>query len=159
MTPRKPSARSKATTPGAARGAGDPVRQQPHSTENWFSRNISVANVLTVGSVGVAVVAGWVTMQNRVTLTDERYQMLSGRVQRLDEQIVNLPYRVTVVEQQMGTVNTRIDRVSENVIAALDGVRKDIAQMTTRLEVLTQRLETLAPPKRADADKAQHKVP
>lgn len=56
--------------------------------------------------------------------------------------IDNLLYRLTVVEQGVADVNRRVDRQSDS----LQGVRDDIAGLSTKFEVLQQRIEAVLPP-------------
>lgn len=53
----------------------------------------------------------------------------------------NLNYRLTVQETSLGSANSRIDRGFD----AIDGLRSDIAGVSTKLEVLNQRIELLLP--------------
>lgn len=64
--------------------------------------------------------------------------------------IENLSYRLTVVEQGVADVNRRVDRQSDS----MQGIRDDIGALSTKFEVLSQKIEGILPEKRAELEKS-----
>ena len=116
--------------------------------ETWLSKNLTLSVIVTIAGGAMALVAGWSTLQSRMGVLDEKYQIMHGQMQRIGDQ--NIPYRVTVIEQQMQNTQQRIDRVSETIAVSLDAIRKDLGQMNTGLELLRQKLETIVPARKAE---------
>jgi hypothetical protein len=50
-------------------------------------------------------------------------------------QMPNVLYR-------LGTAETQLDRLTTNVVGSIDGLRKDVGTLTTKVEVLSQKIET-----------------
>lgn len=63
-------------------------------------------------------------------------------------QVPQLTYRVQGLEQDLSLAQGRIDRQDDN----MDAIRSSQSSIETKLEVLTQRIEMLLPPKKAELD-------
>lgn len=75
---------------------------------------------------------------------------LSGQVSSTRTTLDTLPYRVGQLETGLSDSNKRMDRISETVIQSLDAIRKDIATVSTKVEVLSSKIDTIAPVKKTD---------
>lgn len=72
---------------------------------------------------------------------DKVVEQLSTKVVPID----NIQYRLTVAEQGIADVNRRADRINEAVSSRLDKVQESINLLTTKFEVLDQRLQNALP--------------
>lgn len=133
------------------------MQQETHVVWQWFR-----VNVPTLLSIGGLI---WYTATNdasqrhrleaiensqkdRAVVTDEKFATIKSDlalVSQRVEPLSNVVYRVTVVEGQVSETNKRIDRFSESIINSLELIRKDLSGISTRIEVLAQKVDTLSP--------------
>lgn len=104
-----------------------------------------VAGVTSFNKLDARIAAGEVYRQARSEQTDGNFADIRTQLEPLG----NVPYRVTVVEQQLGAVNDRVDRLVGALTSSIDGLRDDVSQLTTRVEVLVTRIEAITPERRA----------
>lgn len=118
---------------------------------SWFARNISVPTLLVLAGLFFTGVTTYRDMQNSISTLNDRiqesgnaaetqYNTLSSQIQQLS--VNNIPYRITVVEEQLKQTNARVDQAALQTTALFEAIRKDISLLSTRVEVLAQRLET-----------------
>jgi hypothetical protein len=87
---------------------------------------------------------------SRSAITDRNFD----EIQKQLEPVPNLTYRVNIVEQQIASVNLRLDRFTETLSSWLDAIRKDVVAVGTKVEVLSTRIEQRmsSPDRRTEAD-------
>jgi len=117
--------------------------------------NWGVFNIPTILAVGGLL---WATA-DRAARQDARLEAIeNSRIQRsveinkvieqLTTKVVlidNMQYRLTIAEQGLSDVNRRADRINESVSSRLDRVQESINTLTTKFEVLDQRLRAAIP--------------
>jgi len=82
----------------------------------------------------------------RSITVDNRFQ----EVQTSLAPLVNLPYRVNVLEQQQIAITQRIDRAGEVISTTVEQIRKDVNGLSTRIEVLGTKIDNITPEKKVD---------
>jgi hypothetical protein len=126
---------------------------------NWF--NFNVPTILAVLGVGWAVASYVKDMETRLTIIEQYRVSRSAitdrnfdEIQKQLEPVPNLTYRVNIVEQQIASVNLRLDRFTETLSSWLDAIRKDVVAVGTKVEVLSTRIEQRmsSPDRRTEAD-------
>lgn len=131
-------------------------------TPSWFERNKAV--LVTIATTSVMQLCGlvWVLAVlrsdvddmkdrsiERSAVIDTRFNDLATWRREVDQQ--NLGWRLSTVEKQMNEINVRLDRMNDNIVAALERVNAGIGGLDKRLDLLAQRVETMTPPRRASA--------
>lgn len=118
---------------------------------NWG--NVNVPTILAITGVFVTLIGTYFRLDNRVSNIEVSRLQRSVEINKVIEQISartiavdNLAYRMTVVEQGVSDVNRRADRINEAVSARLDKLQDSISTLTTKVEVLDQRLQSSLPP-------------
>lgn len=69
---------------------------------------------------------------------------LSALSQKVDP-IGNVTYRIDRAEVQIGETNKRLDRLAETIVNSLDLIRRDVNGLSTRVEVLSQKIDSITP--------------
>lgn len=115
----------------------------------WQWLRINVPTILAIGGLV------WYTAENNAT-TNARLQALetssSGITSSVNalvarvEPLGNVTYRVGVVEGQVLETNKRLDRLAETIVQSLDMIRRDVNGLSTRVEVLSQKIDGIAGP-------------
>lgn len=82
----------------------------------------------------------------RSLMVDNRF----NEVQTSLAPLVNLPYRVGVLEQQQIAITQRIDRAGEVISSTVEQIRKDVNGLSTRIEVLGTKIDNITPEKKID---------
>jgi len=124
---------------------------------NW--RTFNIPNLVAIVTLGIGAITYMNKLDSRIasveeyrvtrsSVTDKKFE----EIQRTIEPLSNVPYRVGVLEQQTAATNARIDRFTEIISTNLDLLRKDVAGLSTRVEVLSQKIDSLTPEKRAELD-------
>lgn len=130
------------------------------NTKVAIATTFNVPTLLAVAGVFATIVTGWNALGARIEkieqsrgiilpLFEAKFADLSTRLSILD----TIPYRVAVAEGRIEETGKRIDRLSESIVAALETIRKDVAGLSTRVEVLTGKIDALADRKQADLRK------
>jgi hypothetical protein len=121
---------------------------------NWATVNFPT--ILAIAGMGVGAIYGYADLQNRLAKVEEYRVSRSAvtdrkfdDVQEALEPLVNLPYRVGALEQQQLATNLRIDRMTEILTNTMELIRKDVATLSTKVEVLSSKIDTITPTKRA----------
>lgn len=122
---------------------------------NWLRFN--VPSLFSIVGAAVAVVVYVNTLDNRVAKMEDyrttRTMIVDNRfndIQTSLQPLVNLPYRVNVLEQQNIATNARIDRFSEAISTTMELIRKDVNGLSTKVEVLGTKIDNITPEKRAE---------
>lgn len=129
---------------------------------NWF--NVNVPTILALAGVGWGIVQYIDNQSDRIERVEEKIQRSEEfRVQRtaqsdkrfdgLEGQLDSLntiPMRVQSLEREIEATNARLDRLVETLTQNVEMIRKDIAGLTTKVEVLSSKIDTLGPAKRAE---------
>lgn len=68
---------------------------------------------------------------------DRHFDDVQGKLDEFN----GVPHRLGVVENQVTVVNARIDRFTELLSTTLEAIRKDIANVATKVEVLSSKLD------------------
>jgi chromosome segregation ATPase len=116
-----------------------------------LAMNFNIPTLLSVGGVIVAMVTGWADVNSRIEnmeayradrsrSTDANFAAINMQLGQLS----NIPYRVQQTETRLEETGKRIDRLSETIINSLDNIRKDLNGLSTRVEVMSGKLDTLA---------------
>lgn len=122
---------------------------------NWLRFNVPQLAAIVAFSGGVAIGYGDLSGRiakiedaraARIVVSDARFSDMQTSLTPL----VNLPYRVNVLEQQQIATNARIDRFTEAISATLEFIRKDVNTLATKVEVLGTKIDALTPEKRAE---------
>lgn len=126
-------------------------------TWNWLRMN--VPTLLAIGGLV------WYTAQNdakqeqristieqsrveRAKEADLKFSGINASIASLSQKVDplgNVTYRVGVVEGQIGETNKRLDRLAETIVNSLDLIRRDVNGLSTRVEVLSQKIDTITP--------------
>lgn len=77
----------------------------------------------------------------RSKVTDRKFDLIEDRMQPLS----NMPYRVQILETQIIEANKRMDRMAETIINSIDMLRRDVNGLSTRVEVLANKIDTNFP--------------
>lgn len=109
--------------------------------------NWGVVNVPTI--VGLLSIIGMIWAQSAERAKkDTDFELRIANIEKneaqnraINEAVPNIQYRLTAQETLAGATNNRIDRGFD----AIDDVRKDIGGLSTKIEVLTQRIEMVLP--------------
>ncbi len=118
--------------------------------------NSNITTLLAIGGVAVTVITGWNKLDSRIEAVEQfrtqRVQMTDQNFAAINAQLAvlqNLPYRMTQAETRLDENGKRMDRFSETFLGTLDGMRKDIASLSTKVEVLSGKIDTITPKKAA----------
>jgi hypothetical protein len=122
--------------------------------KSWLAANLNAGTAITVGVLAASLVAGWTTFGIRLDKADDRFKLLEAKVALVEP----LSYRTAANEAQVTAINNRLDRGFDVMSTSLENlrkdqalqngeVRKDIGRLDTKVEVLSQRLDQLAPPR------------
>jgi hypothetical protein len=74
---------------------------------------------------------------SRSATTDRNFDEMQVQLSKFND----VPHRLGVVENQVTVVNARIDRFTELLSTTLEAIRKDIANVATKVEVLGSKLD------------------
>lgn len=85
-------------------------------TENrWFDARLSIGNLITIGTVAIAVVAGWFQFGNRVNLFEEQMRRQDVALERLDRERDDLKTRVIRIEEKISGQGETLQRILRTV--------------------------------------------
>jgi outer membrane murein-binding lipoprotein Lpp len=132
--------------------------EMPQSKEvnvNWLRINVpSIAAIVTatvvismyVQSLSARVATVEENNKSRSTLVDKNFDQIKDQLNPL----LNLPFRVGSVEQNLITTNQRMDSYLQTLGVKIDGISDRVNGLTTKVEVLAQKIDSITPDKRAD---------
>lgn len=134
----------------------------PAANEGSDMRSTFNFNWGTICAIGIPLVIGgfsaYYGLQDQINRMDERAKMRIGISDQFQSDtktkldlLSNIPLRVTAVEEQQKNINQRLDQIADilsagqeamrrDLAAAIEPVRKDLAGVNTRLEVLADRV-------------------
>lgn len=126
---------------------------------SWLQNNINLGNIPTLagmltvfafgyGSISEKIASMERFRSERTVQTDEKFAAIT----RALENLPNLSYRVTAQEEALKATNARVDISLNNISARLAEINQALGGLDTKVAVLTQRLETAAPGRRASLD-------
>jgi len=118
---------------------------------NW--RTFNIPSLLTAIGTAVAVVTYVNSLDARLAKVEERSVITDKKfddIQKSLDPLVNMPYRVNVLEQQATAINQRIDRFTEVITGTMELIRKDVGDLSTKVEVLSNKIDNLTPAKKAE---------
>lgn len=118
-------------------------------------------NLGTIVSVGGMLIGGllWVntqivSLESRTLQADKSVVELTGAVRGLESAMLrqtgdvnNLTYRMTQSETGLRTMGERMDRVVDSVLLSVDSIKKEVAGLSTKFEVLNQKIDSLDVPR------------
>lgn len=134
------------------------VHQNSEVDVRWFQFNMPsiVAMLVAVLGTGWAVASYIATLEARVEKIEEyrvtRSAITDGKfadIQATLGTLNNMPYRVNILEQQATAINIRIDRFTEVISNTMELIRKDVATLGTKVEVMSNKIDNLSPAKKA----------
>ena len=125
----------------------------------WFSNNLTLGNVITLCVLIVTGAVGYGQLTNRIEnmeayrvertrTTDEKFATITRSLENLP----NLAYRVTANEEALKATNARLDASLQTLSARVAEMNQFLGSIDTKIAVLTQRLESAAPNRRAALD-------
>lgn len=91
---------------------------------------------------------------------DAKFSAINSNMAALSQKvdpIGNVTYRVGVVEGQINETNKRLDRLAETILNSLDLIRRDVNGLSTRIEVLSNKVDAITPQRRTSLE--QNRVP
>lgn len=133
----------------------DKVMQSTKLNVNWL--NFNVPTILAVLGAGWGVASYVNGMEARLEKVED-YRVTRSAVtdrkfddiQRALDPLANMPYRVGVLEQGQIATNQRIDRFMEVITNGMEAIRKDVNTLGTKVEVLSNKIDNLSPPRKAE---------
>lgn len=132
------------------------VRQDRSVRLNWITINVpTIISIVTAIMIGTW---GWANTNNRISSvekardtrtiqTERRFDEINNSIAGLRESVTpldNITYRVGVLEGSLSETNDRIDRLSEAILSSLDLIRRDVNGLSTRVEVLSQKIDNIS---------------
>jgi predicted nucleic acid-binding Zn-ribbon protein len=90
----------------------------------------------------------------RTAQTDQNFVELRSTAQATQEvqtkqaaQVENLLYRMGQLEANMSAANSRMDRIADSVLGAVDSLKKDVNGINTQVQLLGQKVDALDVPR------------
>lgn len=122
---------------------------------NW--RTFNIPSLITVLGAAIAVVTYVNGLDARLAKVEENSVSRSEVSDRKFDDIQlalgtlnNTPYRVGILEQQATAINIRIDRFTEVISNTMELIRKDVGALGTKVEVMSNKIDSLSADKRAE---------
>lgn len=113
---------------------------------NWL--NVNVPTVLAVLAAAISIITYFDDMNDRLTSIEEyresRGRVTDGNFAEIREQLkplMNVPQEVLGLKAADVVLNARLDRLADTIIETL---RKDISQVTLKVEVLTTKHDNMS---------------
>lgn len=134
-------------------------------TPTWFERNKAVITTVVLAAIPQLVAVVWWsssishdldTIKDRSATRATEINAKFDEMKRWQAQIDNegIGFRLRSLEQQNTAVNTRLDRMNDSLGAALTQINVSLNALDKRLELITQKVETLTPSRRTSAEAA-----
>lgn len=122
---------------------------------NWLRVNVpSVATMLVTG-IGVAMYVQ--ALASTVSKIEESRKDRSAAVDRsLDDikdqlkPLINLPYRINIVEQNLVQTNQRMDVYLQTIGNKIDNISDRVGGLSTKVEVLSQKIDSMNSDRKAE---------
>lgn len=110
---------------------------------NWTQ--VNVPTILAVLGVGWGVANYISRIDNRVENNDTSLTELSAQIDMMSKNHQDIPYRVMTVEKGLDAVGRQQDRLSELILTSVEGIRKDVSAVGTKVEVLSSKMDDVIP--------------
>lgn len=132
----------------------DNVQNSSEVSINWYRFNIPSLVTVIVTAIGMVTYVNNLDARlakveeyrvTRSAVTDKKFDDIQTALAPL----TNMPYRVGILEQQATAINVRIDRFTEILSNTLELIRKDVNGLSTKIEVLSNKVDNLSPEKKA----------
>lgn len=62
-------------------------------------------------------------------------------------EVNNLTYRMGQNEERLTNADKRMDRIADSVLQSVDAIRKDVGALSTKVEVMNQKIDSLDVPR------------
>lgn len=131
--------------------------------------DINLGTITTLG-IALATVGIWVNTQltsleervnstenfraSRTAQTDKNFVDLGILVKstqegvfKLSSDVNNLTYRMGQNETRLTNADERMDRIADSVLKSVDTIRKDVGALSTKVEVMNQKIDSLDVPR------------
>lgn len=90
----------------------------------------------------------------RTAQTDNNFVNLTSAIRSMQTDInkqvgttENLNYRMGQNEASLKAANERMDRIADSVLSSVDSIKRDISGLTTKFEVMNQKIDSLDVPR------------
>lgn len=80
----------------------------------WFDHRMSIGNLITIGTVLVAIIYGWASFDGRLAAMESEMARATGRLDRLENERTDLHTRVIRIEEKISTQNDTLQRILRN---------------------------------------------
>lgn len=138
---------------GMRAAAEDQAVQRP--SVNW---NINASTILAIITLAVGGIYKFASVEGRIETLDQRGQariMITDKnfadQSAFNKTMIDLPFRMGSQEAKMSALNDRVDRLADAILASQEQIRKDISLLSTKVEVLGSKIDTLADKPKAGA--------
>jgi uncharacterized protein YkvS len=129
---------------------------------NWTTVNIPT--IITVAATAVGMVTYFNGLDSRLTKIEEtsvvsqdaitqNFEEVNNKIEQQAQALENIPYRVGVIERGLEEANRRVDRLSDAILNSMDGLRKDVNSLGTKVEVMSSKLDDFAPQRKAAVER------
>jgi len=127
---------------------------------NWTTVNIPT--IITVAATAVGMVTYFNSLDSRLTTIEQssvstqaqitqKFEEVNNKIEQQAQSLENIPYRVGVIERGLEEANRRTDRLSDVILSNMDGLRKDINTLGTKVEVMSSKIDDITPERKAAA--------
>lgn len=119
---------------------------------DWFTDNFAILATLVGSVIGVVTYVNGIDVrlgrmedkvQGRILYADARFAELRTQM----DLVVNLPYRMQQVEMAQSAANARMDKISETLLSAVEGIKRDVSTLSTQLAVTSAKIDSLDVPR------------
>ena len=131
------------------------MQQSREVNVNWL--RINVPSVAAIVCTGIIVSMYVQNLANKVSTIEtngkDRSLVVDKSFDQIKDQLnplVNLPYRMTSVENSLLATNQRMDTYLQTIGAKIDGVIDRVNGLSTKVEVLSQKIDTITPDKKTN---------
>ena len=110
----------------------------------WYTADNNARTIARINAIEVSRI-------DRSKEADHKFAALNTSVSLLAQKVDplgNVTYRVGVVEGQVTETNKRLDRLAETIVNSLDLIRRDVNGLSTRIEVLSNKVDGIIPQRR-----------
>lgn len=84
------------------------------STPGWFDTRLSIGNIITIGTLLIAITAGWFSFENRVALVEAEQRRTAATVEKLQQERTDLTTRVIRIEERLTGQAEMLQRILRN---------------------------------------------
>lgn len=82
--------------------------------QTWFDHRLSIGNLITIGTVLVAVVFGWANFDNRLVSVEREMTRVSARLEKLENERTDLQARIIRIEEKISMQNDVLQQILRN---------------------------------------------